>query len=1034
MKIIIDYFTLRPLIANAVLFGILFAAVAFWPRMGKEEMPDFAMNSINVSIRYPGASAEDVELFITKPVEESLKSVSYIQKIVTVSSYSNSSIRITFEPKVDNLAEKIQEVKDAISSLALPKESELPSYRQFKNSEKAILDIGLFLKDVEILDTKSRKKLQQQVLAIQSQLLSLDAVSSVDLSGYLQPELQINIDPKQLIKNEITLNQIRSQIVSQHVRRPLGNLKDKSESEVTILSELNTAEALNDVFVTSGFQGQGLKLSSLATTKEAFEKTNSIYKVQGREGIILEIKKSTITDIISAQKSITQLIAKLKPNLDMAGIGLVVMDDESYNVKNRLSLVGSNGVLGFILITLILFLFLDFRSGIWVAMGIPFALSATLLASMLMGYTINNMTLAAIIIVIGIVVDDAIIVAENISRRRKEFGDNFVLSKSVLEVGSPIVASILTTCAAFIPLYFFTGRFGMFVKFIPAIIFLMLVASLIESFTILPSHLNVKDNSKSAGQFSWMNKISAFRNRFNDSLELWYKKRLLTILPYRSIILIGFLILLALSGYVLNKKLKYVMFPSEEASELRLKVVTPDGTNRFDTAKLISKVEEIFLNDPHKVVISVSSRVSQNRRATEVRENEASITVEIVPPSERKLSLLELKKNWEEKTNSLLGFKEIKFQTNRFGSDSGSPIVIEVQENDDELRNQIAESIKKELQSNASLTNIEIDKPITKNEFKLQINRQEASKLKVSYEQIATTLRTYLEGDILYTLNNSEEEVVVRLTTAELNKKSIDSLLALTIANQDNFLIPIHQLVEVTPTLKPANIYRDDYKRTTAIYADISPNAKITPLEIAEQFETIIFPRILINNTSTNIRFGGEVLDSKEAMSDFGVSILLALIIIYILLIILFDSLTTPLIIFAIIPFGIVGSILAFYLQGFYQYGFFAVIGCIGMIGVVINDAIVLIDKLEKSLLPNAKIISQIASLSASRLQAIILTTVTTVAGLLPTAYGIGGYDSMLAEMMMAMGWGLIFGIFEMITYKILLKISLGYYGKVLVL
>lgn len=1024
MKSIINYFVSRPLIANALLFGVIISSIIFWPRMGKEEMPDFAMNSVSISIRYPGASAEDVELFITKPIEESLKSVSYIKNIATVSSYGSSSFRITFEPKVENLSEKIQEVKDSVNATTLPRESEQPIYRQFKSSEKAIIDVGLYLKDVEILDVNSRQKLQKIALSLQSQLLSLDSVSAVDPTGYLIPELQIQVFPTELLNNEISLNQIRSQIISQHVRRPLGNLKDKVESEITILSELNSTQTLNDVVVSAGFQGQKLKLSKLATIEDNFERATSIIKIQGREGIILGVTKSSITDILTAQKQIVELTNRLQETLKDSGVGIILMDDESYNVSNRLSLIGTNGLLGFALITLILFLFLDFKTGLWVAMGIPFALAFTLLCSMLMGYTINNMTLAAIIIVIGIVVDDAIIVAENIVRRRKEDGPAFEISKAVLDVGGPVVASILTTCAAFIPLYFFSGRFGLFVKFIPAIIFLMLFASLIESFTILPSHLATKEKPSSS---NWMNNISNFRNKVTEGLEQWYEKILLTVLNFKGLVLLSFAGLLVFSGYIYQNKLKYVMFPNEESNELRLRVIAPEGTKRFDTAKMISKVEDIFLKDPNNVVLSVYSRISQSRRATEVKENEASVFVEIVPPSERKLSLAELKSIWEEQAKKLTEFEEIKFQTARFGSDSGSPIVIEIQENDDELRAMVAEKVKKELETLNALTNIEIEKPVTKNEYKLQINRDEANRLGVSFDQIATTLRTYLEGDILYILNNSEEEVNVRLTTPDKNKESIKNLLSLTIANQNNYLIPISQLVTVIPTTKPANITRYDFKRTVSVFADLDKNTKMTPLEVSDRFETSLFSKILAGNSSTVIRFGGEVQDSKEAMSDFFLSILLALIIIYILLIILFDSLTTPLLIFSIIPFGVVGSILAFYLHGKMHYGFFAVIGTIGMIGVVINDAIVLIDKLEKSILKKIDLIKQIASVSATRLRAIILTTVTTVAGLLPTAYGVGGFDSMLAEMMLAMGWGLLFG---MLITLVLIPCLYFYYAE----
>ena len=460
---LILYFINRPVVANAMMFGLILAAVVLWQKIGKEEMPEFAMNSIRISIRYPGASAKDVELFITKPVEEKLKGVTSLREVSSTSAYGSSSFRIDFEPNTNNLPEKIQDVKDAIDAVDFPKEADEPVYRQFKSSEKAIIDIGIFLKDVEILDVKSRSELQKYTLAFKNKILTLPEISGVDDTGYLRPELQVKVQPDQLKKYEISLNQVKKQIISQNVRRPIGSMKDAGESEVTIVSELDNVESMENVIVSAGFQGQKLKLSEIAKIENGFVQSNTISKVQGREGIILNIKKSFNTDILSAQKAVVRFIDEFKRNNQDSPVDFILIDDESYDVRNRLALIGSNGLIGFVLILLVLFLFLDFRSGIWVAMGIPFSLAFTMVVSSILGYTINNMTLAAIIIVLGIVVDDAIIIAENISRHKGD-KDNEKAARAVSEVFSPVVASVLTTCAAFVPLYFFSGRLDFLLK------------------------------------------------------------------------------------------------------------------------------------------------------------------------------------------------------------------------------------------------------------------------------------------------------------------------------------------------------------------------------------------------------------------------------------------------------------------------------------------------------------------------------------------------------------------------------------------
>ncbi len=1017
MRSLINYFVNRPVIANVVMFGVIISAVVFWGKIGKEEMPEFSMNHISVSVRYPGASAEDVELFITKPIEEKLKGVTALDTVSSNSSYGRCTIRIVFESNISNLSEKIQELKDTINSVDFPKEADNPVYRHFKSSEKAIIEVGVFLKEKEILDIPSRIKLQKYVLALKNKILSLDEISGVEPSGYLRPELQVKVDPEKLKTYEISMNQVKQQIIEQHIRKPIGNILDKSESEISIISELIDVESLNNVIITSGFQGQGTRLANMAVVENGFEKSNSIIKTQGHEAIVLNIQKSSNSDIISAQKKLVTFLETFKKNTPLSPIDYVLIDDESYDVRNRLSLIGTNGILGFILIAIILLLFLDFKSGVWVAMGIPFSLAFTLVAAMAMGYTVNNMTLAGIIIVLGMVVDDAIIIAENISRKAANGSKNTV-TDSTYEVMSPVIASVLTTCAAFIPLYFFTGHFGLFVKYIPTVIFLMLLASLLESAFILPTHMSrpLKLELLYRKLFKHSDKFKIKRENLIRRAETFYALTLTRLLPHRTSVLVLFLMLILACGALFKYKMKYVMFPREESRDFRVNAVAPEGTSRYEMAKLVSSVENIFLADTKSVVTSVGTRIAQNRRGGAVRENEASIRVEIVPLSERKHSLKELLEIWQTQFDKLEGFTEIKVQKRRFGSDSGSPILIEVQENNDADRKKIIDELKVYMDSNPALTNVEIEKPVTKQEYKLLINKKETSRLGINFEQLSSTLRSYVEGDILYTLNDGEEEVDIRFSSEDNNKNDINKLLTLTVANKEGYLVPIKGLVKVAPGTKPANITRINFKRTTSVYADLQAGTKLTPLEIAGKMETEVFPKISTGYPGAVIKFRGEVEDSRDSQSDFLLSVIMVLAIIYILLVFLFDSIWPPLLIAAIIPFGVIGVIIAFWLHGMAQYGFFAVVGTLGMIGVVINDSIVLINSLEssinKKLISKQNIFSEVSQITSSRLRAVVVTTLTTVAGLFPTAYGIAGYDSMLAEMMLAMGWGLLFGMF----------------------
>ena len=534
----------------------------------------------------------------------------------------------------------------------------------------------------------------------------------------------------------------------------------------------------------------------------------------------------------------------------------------------------------------------------------------------------------------------------------------------------------------------------------------MLIASLFESAFILPAHMKgdlpfFKNKRKGASR----------RERFITKMEKKYETLITKILPFRALVLVLFGLLLAGSYYIYSAKLKYVMFPREESRDFSVKAVAEEGVTRHQMAMIVAPLEDIFLQDDRGLVTSVRTSIGQSRRGGEVRENEASLRVEILPPSERVISLNQMIKGWEEMAKGLPGFAEIRFLKSRFGSDSGSAVEILVLANNDKERSLISEELKGFLEKEKDLSNAEIEKPLRKSEYKLEIKRELVSRLGIDYSQLSSVLRSYIEGDVLYTLNKEEEEVDVRFTSLEDSKNELDKLLGLTVANREGYLVPIGKLVDVNKRKKAANINRQAFKRSALVLADLVQGAKSTPLDIANKFEKEVFPKVLKGRPNAQLEFVGEIQDSRESQSDFGVSIFLVLGLIYVLLVFLFDSTITPLLIAAVIPFGVVGVALAFYFHGMDQYGFFAVIGALGMIGVVINDSIVLVNKLETLPLNVSDKYKSIANYTSSRLRAVVVTTLTTVAGLFPTAYGFGGYDSMLAEMMLAMGWGLVFGM-----------------------
>ena len=806
------------------------------------------------------------------------------------------------------------------------------------------------------------------------------------------------------------------QIRENHIRRPAGTLEAEKEPRVTLLSELDTPEKLRDLIVQGGFDGQVIRLGAVADVEAGYEKTTTIHKVNGHEAVMFSVVKNSSTGILDALTAVNRLLKSFGTNnLRNTPIELVLLDDESIDVRNRLRIIAVNGAIGFTLILLTLFLFLNIRAGIWVAMGIPFTFCATMVIASMMGYTINGTTLAAVIIVMGMVVDDAIVVAENITRlMHKGVARAVAVVRGTAFMLLPIVASIVTTCVAFVPLFFFSGRHARIITFIPPVIFLMLGASLVESLFILPGHMALRmPPLKVRFSRAPANRERELRPHWFERVEAGYAGVLGRVLRVKALAFLGFAVLLGVALYVGQNKMKFEMFPHEETRDISLTGMTPPGTERYETARSVRRIEDVIRPYVGREVVGFRTSIAQSRRGGPVEENSFRMIIEIVPKEKRAKSADQLVSEFEAAIAGLEGFQKLRFAKSRWGQQSGSPIEVIVQQNDNQLRHKIAEDIAAGMRTHPSLKNVEIDEGLRVPEYRVDIKRDMIKRLSIEPGDVVSTFRAALEGTVLYEFTNGDEDIRVRLTTDDAAKSDIERVLDLPVENRNDYLVSLRNIVSVRQVESPNSISRLDLKRTTLVYADIEESAESTPLEIGADIETEIFPSIVTQYPTTVLSFGGEIQDTRESKKDLQSAVVMVILLIYVILAVLFNSLWKPLIIMVTIPFGLVGIILAFYLHGKLVYGFYAAVGAIGLAGVVVNDAIIMLVKLNHEFdpgKPGLDVNRETARIASSRLRAVVLTTLTTVAGVLPTAYGFAGYDAMLAEMMLALAWGLAFG------------------------
>lgn len=1011
----ISYFVSRHLLTNLLFITILIGGILSWPSIKKEELPDVTFDRVRISATYPGATAEEVEHFVTKEIEEGLEGLDGIYRITSTASQESTSITVEIEKDYPNKDEVITEIRNAVSDADLPGEiRDDLSVRVFKTSRKAILDVALIHTSAHLLSTEDRQLLQKYSLALETQLLNLPQVNSVNRKGYFQPELQVKVKPEKLIRYDIPISQVKKEITQNHARKPAGHIEAKNEPKVTINAQLDTPEKLNKLYIQAGFEGRAISLQEIAEVKSGFDLGKEIIKVNGHGAVMLNVVKTSAYGILESIKAVEQVVGQFRKNhLKEVPIDIVLLDDESIDVRNRLNIIATNGMIGFALILLSLFLFLSKRAGLWVAMGIPFTISFTLIFGSWFGYTINNTTLAAVIIVMGIVVDDAIVVAENIGRLRRQGMDSFDAAvKGTSHVFMPVLAAIVTTCIAFIPLFFFSGRYGAINVFIPPIIFLMLGASLLESLFILPGHMHLALPFASRLGKSGSILVSSPEPHWFDRVEQSYGRSLIRVLPWKYLIFALFIVLLVFSGWIMSNKMKFVLFPHEETRDIVLSGNADQQADRFDTAKITRELEAVFKPFIGKEVVGFRTEIARSRRGGDVQENRFRMIVEIVPKEKRQKSADQLIALWKPEIEKVDGLKKLVIQKSRWGQSSGSPIEIIVQENVDQLRESAAKALADSMRIQPALMNVEIDEPIKVTEYKIDFQRDKMKRLSINPADISSTVRAALEGLILYEIPSGDEEIEVRLSITDEAKGDIDKILEMPVENSREYLVPLKDVVSITKTKTPISISRRDGRRSTMVYADIKPDSKLTPLEIARAFEQKLFPEIIAAQPSTTLSFTGEVFDTRESKQDFKNATILVVFLIFVVLALTFNSLSRSMIIMLAIPFGIVGVVLAFWLHGKVLFGFFAAIGALGLAGVVINDSIIMLTKLDREFGKpvRERVNEQIARIAQTRLKAVILTTLTTVAGVMPTAYGLAGYDAMLAEMMLALAWGLVFG------------------------
>ncbi len=1015
MRYFIDFFLRRTLLVNILLVGIFILAIAAVSKMTRNKFPEVDLGTMIITTRYPGASPKDVEQNVTRLIEDELKSVTGIDIFKSVSAENVSIITVNIDVNYPNQQEAKDDIRRAVEKVSgLPAEVVgRPLVRDLKASEMPVLVVGVS-GDIDYGELRDMAKI------IERDIKRIDGVSMVDKYAYRDKEFHVDLDPRKLESLYIALNDVLASISNRNIRATGGNLESYStQRNILTLSQFESSKDIKEVIIRSELGGGTVHIKDVGDVKEEFEDERMRTIFNGKQGIMLVIKKSSNADIIRVVDKIKLYLEEKQKSLPPT-IKLSAVNDETRIVRNRLDVVLSNAYIGFILVVIILIIFLDFWSSFLIALSIPISFGITFIIMKLVNADINSISLSAMIIALGMIVDQSIVISENalvyIATGKKK---HEAILEATMEVIVPVFASVLTTILSFAPMFAMSGVMGKFVYVIPVVVIASLTGSLLNSWFILPNHLSHVIKEVEPGSVA----VRTWQDKFFDYIALPYARIMKSVLKHNYITIAVTIILLVFSMWWAKNKVLFNLFPPDGADTFFVYVELPDEATFNATESVVKEIEKYIKEIPESEIAFYTAKIgtqNSNELAMPVGGEEylAYIQVTLVPSSKRKreagIVLEELK---QKVVANVKGTKEMRFEVQKPGPPAGKPIELHVHSDNDEHRAMFVSKIMEDLKNTPGVTDVTSNAKLGREEYKLDINYETLGVTGLTVKDVANTLRIAFDGVRATSVVKNNEEIDIRVRFPSEHRQDVRNVLGLQIRNKEGKLVPIKSFAKLSRVRAETAIHHTEGDVTTSVFAQTTVTT--VPQQIIDAVIKKFSPE-LKDYPAVSFSYGGEAEKSKESVKSLLFAFVGGIIAIYLVITLLFGSISQPTIVLLAIPFGLIGVIWSFYFHG-RPFSFLGLIGVIGLSGIVVNNSIMMVEFINKLVVDKMAITERFSSLSliddiiegaSRRLRPIVITTATTVFGLLPTAYGIGGADPFIEPMVLALAYGIIVSTF----------------------
>lgn len=1010
MKNVIAWFTKNHVASNLLVLFVIIGGIVVLSSMKIEIFPETSLDKIAITVTYEGASPEEIEESIILPIEDAISGLSGIKEISATANegYGTVIVDVIKNWDVSKLLDDIKSQVDAITTF--PEDADRPIVRQLTIKNKVVYIAGYGNVDAHTLKYTAQK--------IKEEITSLKGISLAEIYGAKENEIHVEISEDTLRKYNLTLPQVAQIIKRYSLDIPAGSIKSTSE-EILIRTKGKRyfAYQFRDIPIITKQDGTRLLLKDIAKIKESFDDSDLKFEFQGMPAVLIEVfrigDQNALKVSATVKKYLRQIKTKLPPN-----VHVTQFEDMSRILKDRMKLLFKNLGYGLILVVVTLGLFLEARLALWVTFGIPVAFMGAIMLLPQFNVSINMVSLFGFIMVLGIVVDDAIIIGENIyTKRQQGLSPLDSAINGAHEVGVAVIFSVLTTVAAFWPLLLGTGHMGKFMRNIPIVVNLVLMASLCEAIFVLPCHLY---GSTKHHLIPKQKKADRLLHRFVNGP---YKKSVSLCVRYRYItFFVGIMILFLTYGLWAGHWIKFTFFPKVEGETMICSITLPPGTPESYTEKLLKQIKEKGLKVINKVeqtrpknappllkyeLTIIGLQLNMNGHSESVSSvggNQGQVFFQLLEAEKRKVSTNYLVNLWRKEVGSLPGVESISFTGDLFNF--GSPIAVNLSSSDYSQLKKAVDDLKNKLSHIRGVFDIGDSFLPGKREIKLYL-KPSGESLGITMADLASQIRGAFFGAEAVRFVRGKNEVKVKVMYPEDERDTIYSLKHMWIESPSGAKVPFEEVAKIKISRGYSSIQRQDRKRIITVFADV--NEKIANAnQIRNYLKNHILPQLCKKYGDLYFTMEGEGKEQQESFHDILKGFIIALFAIYTLLAIPLKSFTQPIVIMLAIPFSFVGAIIGHMLLGM-NITILSMFGMVGLAGVAVNDSLVLTDAANNlSGSPAEKAINA----GIMRFRAVLLTSLTTFFGLTPMMLEKSIQAKFLIPMAVSLGFGILFATF----------------------